>query len=97
MKINKIYFDEDFWHNIEIRKLPNSALILIINLLFLSCKYNHKPFCIKIKDFYSECNTYKMDFWRKKDNLLKIGIDVKIVNTNEYCFDLSVFFKKYYK
>jgi len=91
-----IKLTEEFWEHDEIQKLSASSLKFLIDLLFISYSFNHKPFYQTSKQLYEKCNiTNRMDLSRKKENLEKLDIKIyRVMKT--YHFDLSKFFEKYY-
>lgn len=82
------------WNNNEIRKLSPSTLIFLIDLLFISYSFNHKPFYQSPKDLYKKCRTYHMAFYRIKRELENVDIYTTF-DEKVYSFDLTLFFKKY--
>ncbi len=87
---------QSFWEKDDIQKLSSSTLIFLIDLLFISYSFSHRPFYQTSKQLYQKCNLKnRMNFSRKKKDLEKLDIKIQRVMKN-YHFDLADFFDKYY-
>ena len=85
---------KSFWRNEEIKNLSGSYLHFLIDLLYLSFEWHHKPFYQTSEQIYSEFGTYRVDFNRKIKELQKLAIHITYKN-KKYYFDLSSFFEIY--
>ena len=83
-----------FWRNEDIKKLSGSYLHFLIDLLYLSFEWHHKPFYQTSEQIYSEFGSYRVDFNRKIKELNKLAIHITYKN-KKYYFDLSTFFEIY--
>jgi hypothetical protein len=91
-----IKIPKEFWENDEIKKQSSSVLRFLIDLLFISYTFNHKPFYQTTTQLYEKCKLKnRMSLSRKKEKLKQIKIKIYKIGKN-YHFDLSEFFKKYY-
>jgi hypothetical protein len=86
--------NEDFLKNDSIRNLSKSIYHIMIDLLFLSFEWHHKPFFKTPKQIYSELNVNRMALNRALVTLNNYGIDVQYKN-KKYYFDLTTFFDIY--
>ena len=84
----------NIWNHPEIRKLSPITRVFLIDLLFISYSFEHKPFYQSPKNLYKKCSIYHEAFYRLKPELSKIKIDVKF-NDKVYYFNLSEFFNEY--
>lgn len=92
-----IKLPQEFWEHDEIHKLSSSVLRFLIDMLFISYSFNHKPFYQTSTQLYKKCKlTNRMDLSRKKEKLEELDIEIQKV-MKKYHFDFSKFFHKYYK
>lgn len=87
---------QEFLENENIRNLSSSTLLFLLDLLFISYSFNHKPFYQTTYQIYNKYGLKnRMNFSRIKENLKKIDIKIYKIGKN-YHFDLSEFFEDYY-
>jgi len=84
----------NIWNHPDIRNLAPITRSFLIDLLFISYSFDHKPFYQNPKKLYERCSIYHEAFYRLKPELLSLKIDVEFIN-KVYYFDLTEFFKEY--
>jgi hypothetical protein len=83
-----------FLQNKDIKELSKSNFFILLDLLFLSFEWHHKPFFRTVEDTYKDLNIDKMAFSRFRDQTKSLNISI-IYKNKRYYFDLSVFFEIY--
>jgi hypothetical protein len=85
----------NIWNHPKIRNLAPITRTFLIDLLFISYSFDHKPFYQSPKRLYEKCSIYHEAFYRlKKEDLPTLKIKVEFIN-KVYHFDLTEFFKEY--
>lgn len=85
---------KSFWRDETIKKLSGSYLHFLIDLLYLSFEFHHKPFFRTPEQIYTEFDTYRVDFNRKIKVLETLAISITYKN-GKYYFDLTDFLKEF--
>ena len=93
MESNKfLMLNEQFLKDKDIRNLPKSIFHILIDLLFLSFEWHHKPFFRTPEQLYQYLNINKMTLNRAFTKLSTLGINIEYRN-KRYYFDLTGLFE----
>jgi len=85
---------KSFLQHDDVRILSKSNLFILLDLLFLSFEWHHKPFFRTPEQLYKELNINKMDLSRFREQARSLNISVNYKN-QKYYFDLTEFFEIY--